>query len=180
MTPRQVCFLAGDPLALFMCPAEGADKAANSVPTMLWYDMNSHKLVAECVGKKDFGFGKSCTYVPPNEASAVAPADPSSSNSTSTLPAFPQPFPRWSFKESYFIAGGPLQRSPTFHPGDSNPEAVDDTEWPTDATLMLFKVDALSRYLMPEENQSKASKTLLERMLAELNPPKKSMGKHVK
>lgn len=151
---------------------------------MLWYDMNGRKLVAECVGKnKDFGFGKSCTYEPPTDASAVDPAAamPDLSSSSTSTPASSRPFPRWSFKESYFIAGGPLQRSPNFHPPhDSDPEAIGDTEWPTDATLMLFKVDALARYLMPEENQSKASKTLLERMLAELNPPKKSMGKHVK
>jgi hypothetical protein len=41
---------------------------------------------------------------------------------------------------------------------------------------MLYKIDALARYLSPDDNQSKASKTLLERMLAELNPPKKKLG----
>lgn len=43
--------------------------------------------------------------------------------------------------------------------------------------MLLYKVDALARYLMPEENQSRASKTLLERMLADLQAPKKRFGK---
>lgn len=42
------------------------------------------------------------------------------------------------------------------------------------------KVDALARYLQPEENQTKGSKSLLERMLADLDPPKKRKGRHVK
>lgn len=74
-------------------------------------------------------------------------------------------------------AGGPLQRSTTYRPPTGVlPEEVPDDQWPREAVMLLYKVDALARYLMPEENQSRASKTLLERMLADLQAPKKRFG----
>ena len=165
-----------------MCPGECGKQTNNGPPSMLWFDMTDHKLVAECIGKdKDFGFGTSCTYAPATDTSSAADPEATTGTSSSGKQAHPHLFPRWSFKESYFIAGGPLQRSSTFRPPDGrDPDDVPDAEWPLDATLMLYKVDALARYLAPVEKQSKASKSLLERMLAELNPPKKSLGRHVK
>ena len=38
------------------------------------------------------------------------------------------------------------------------------------------QMDALARYLLPEENESKSSKSMLDRMLADLNPAKKKIG----
>ena len=139
-----------------------------------------HKLVAECVGESEqVGFGSSCVYLPPQPksdstvaagagavavgAGAVAAAivtalEPSSSSSSAaSLP----PYPRWMFKESYFIAGAPPQRSAGFRPPDGrDPDDVPDAEWPRDATLMLYKIDALARYLLPEENEVRACPAL--------------------
>ena len=147
-----------------------------------------HKLVAECVGESEqVGFGSSCVYLPPQPKSdstvaagagavaagvgavavgagavaaaiVTAPEPSSSSSSAASLP----PYPRWMFKESYFIAGAPPQRSAGFRPLDGrDPDDVPDAEWPRDATLMLYKIDALARYLLPEENEVRACVALV-------------------
>ncbi len=151
------------------------------------------KLVAECVGKnQEVTFCTSCLYPPvstaagPSTTVATEASRASEGSSCSGIvgsciipSALPSVlFPRWSFKESYFIAAGPLQRSTTFRPPNGVlPEEVPDEEWPREAVLLLYKTDALARHLMPEENQSRASKSLLEKMLADLQAPKVLTGR---
>ncbi|GAX73893.1 hypothetical protein CEUSTIGMA_g1343.t1 [Chlamydomonas eustigma] len=185
----QVYFVSGDSFALCMCPG-GTTYGSNAAPCVMWYDMITRKLVAECIGREGMGFGSSCLLssaaLAPRPGSAVVESAVAAVPSDETAKAVqevtaPSSYPRWMFKESYFIAGAIPQRSTTFRPTDGrDADDIPDAEWPRDATLMLYKIDAWARYLYPDDNQSKASKTLLERMLAELNPPKKKLGKHVK
>lgn len=48
-----------------------------------------------------------------------------------------------------------------------------EKEVPRDAHLYLYKIDAIARMMLPEEMASSASKNLLDRMLADLDPPTK-------
>jgi hypothetical protein len=49
---------------------------------------------------------------------------------------------------------------------------VPEEELPREAHLYLYKIDAIARMMLPEEMASTASKSLLDRMLADLDPPK--------
>jgi len=109
-------------------------------------------------------------------------AQPSSSGATGDVPApsadappvgvTNQPWPRWSFRDSYLIVGGPTPVSTSYRPPDEGPPPEDHLI-PRDAHLYLYKVDAIARMMLPEEMASSASKNLLDRMLADLDPPKK-------
>lgn len=83
-----------------------------------------------------------------------------------------QPWPRWSVRDSYLIVGGPTPISIMYRPPDDGPPPPDHLI-PRDAHLYLYKVDAIARMMLPEEMGSSASKNLLDRMLADLDPPKK-------
>eukprot|EP00798_Chlamydomonas_sp_ICE-L_P013474 gene13474-19334_t len=93
----------------------------------------------------------------------------------------PVSYPRWFLRDSYLLVGGPRIRSTTYRaPKGMLDEEVPDHEWPRESQMFLYKIDALARYLLPEELKSNSAKSMLDRMLAELNPIKKKLGKHVK
>uniref|UniRef100_A0A7S3VRM6 Uncharacterized protein n=1 Tax=Dunaliella tertiolecta TaxID=3047 RepID=A0A7S3VRM6_DUNTE len=78
-------------------------------------------------------------------------------------------WPRTSFRDSYVVVGGPTPESARAHLGFRPGEK----DVPRDAHLYLYKIDAIARMMLPEEMASSASKNLLDRMLADLDPPHK-------
>ncbi|MEW5299926.1 MAG: hypothetical protein WDW36_002896 [Sanguina aurantia] len=76
------------------------------------------------------------------------------------------PFPSFSIKDSYLVAGGHIVERRKKSNFD------DDVQVTRTAQLYMYKVDALTRHLLPDEDQ--ASKGMLERLLADLESPRES------
>ncbi len=82
-----------------------------------------------------------------------------------------RPWPAVSFRDAYLVAGGPIVPSSSFRPPENEAPPPPD-KLPQESHLYLYKIDAIARMLLPEEMANAASKSLLNRMLADLNPPK--------
>jgi hypothetical protein len=89
------------------------------------------------------------------------------------LDAAARPWPVWCFRDSYLVLGGPTPVSSSYQPPtDGGTPRPHEGEPPREAHLYLYKIDAIARMMLPEEMASTASKSLLDRMLADLDPPK--------
>lgn len=83
-----------------------------------------------------------------------------------------RPWPVWCFRDSYLVLGGPTPVSSAYQPPTDGTAPLPEDALPREAHLYLYKIDAIARMMLPEEMASTASKSLLDRMLADLDPPK--------
>lgn len=69
--PRsQVYFLPNDPFAICVCPGN-----EDNPPRLIWFNMQTEKLIAELSGKTDNGFGMAgLAALPPHNSPEGAPA----------------------------------------------------------------------------------------------------------